>query len=79
MRQAYGGDREATKSAIKGDVHRLLTSTKARDARLRESYGINVTMEGEALKTITFDARRARRGLTNHITAFIRTHGRDTQ
>ena len=65
--------------AHKGDVLRLLTSTKTRDARLRDSYGINVTMEGDTLKTVTFDARRARRGLTNHITTFIRTHGRDTQ
>ncbi len=79
MRQAYGGDRDATKRAIKADVHRLLTSTKRRDVQLRDSYGINVTMENEQIKTITFDARRARRGLTNRISTFIRTHGRDTQ
>ncbi len=79
MKQAYGGDRDATKRAIKADVHRLITSTKRRDARLRDSYGITVTMEGEELKTVTFDARRARRGLTSHISTFIRAHGRDTQ
>lgn len=80
LRQAYGGDREATKRAIKDDIHKLVTSTTERDARLRDSYGISVTREGEQLKTVEItDARRARRGLTTHITRFIRTHGRDTQ
>jgi hypothetical protein len=78
MRQAYGGDREATARAIRGEVHRLLTSGSTRDARLRESYGISVSGEGEEMK-ITFDARNARRGLSGHISRFVRQHGRATQ
>jgi hypothetical protein len=82
LQKLYGGDRTRTETAVKGEVLRVLEGTSKRSAKLRKGWGVKIVKasvgEGEEaheeITEVTFDARRARKGLSSHIMTFARAN-----
>ncbi len=84
LQKLYGGDRARAETAVKGEVLRVLEGTSKRSAQLRKGWGVKIVKtkvdvpegeeEREEITEVTFDARRARKGLSSHIMTFARAN-----
>jgi len=74
-KNAYGGDQEKTRQAIKEELYRFLTADDTRSAQKRRSYGLEVSTEGGELNVEVTDRRKARRSIKNHVVKFLREQG----